>query len=212
MLAGDVIDDGILGAYPFIREDNLSPASLLRTLSTVEKEVISWYIRSYPERISVASSAVPVVLASNLAGYTLTSARAYYNFKYQNTDGYEEDIDIVPHGKRPTRHPAAYIVGNTLFPIDPLERNWAENGSNNVYFRLGDTFSYDYIAEPAQIVSKSATLASPDEVRPYLESVITLQVLLQNAGNVPQDRMQAQYATVQQQKQNFLFLLSKRIR
>lgn len=207
----NLIDDAKLQAYPFLRDETVSPGALLRQLTSLDREVVGLFAVTAPERISVQGTDVPVVFASNGTGYALTAAKVYTSFKLVDSDGEVHSIEIVPEGKEASRHPAARVQGLTFYPIDPLDRSWdASLGDRVFYIGNGDEVRYRYIAEPARVTSMSQTLASPDEAESYLRESLVLSILLSSGEGVPQERIQRAAQLMAQSRRDLVHEMTKR--
>ena len=207
----NLIDDARLEAWPNLREENISPAALLRRLTSLDREIVGLFAVHAPERISVRATDIPVVFASNGTGYTLTAAKHYLNFLYADKDGIESEIEIIGDGKRPSRQPAAYVRGNTIFPYDEYERDWDPEFVGRSFFRGdGDEIRYRYVLEPVRVTTMSQTLASPDEAESYIREALTLQVLLTCGEPVTTERLQAANASMMLKRQLLLHEMTKR--
>lgn len=196
-----LIDDAKAISYPYLREERISLGGLLRHLTMLDREIVGLYAVHAPQRISAAGTTIPVVAATNQAGYTLTTAKSYQAFTYVNADGYEKPIEIVPEGKRPSVHPSAYVRGVTFYPADPFQLNWDQVSvsSRTVYRGDGDKIKYRYIPEPPALATMAATIASPYESAPYMVSALCLQLLLMYE-EVPVERMQSAAQDVQMKR------------
>jgi len=209
----DLIEDAKALAFPYLSEYHYTPVSLLRQLSTLDGEVVDWFVATAPERLSTAGADLTVTLAANLAGYTLTSARAYVYFRYMTSEGiiFEDPIEIVPESRfgHPATHPSGIVRGSTFFPADPFEKNWAD-GDTRPYFKAdGDKILYRYVPLVTRITTLTQTLISPDEARDYLTHAL-LGVILLMAERVPPERLQAVFARTFELKQMLLLSASKR--
>lgn len=205
----NLIDDAKLQAWPFLREEDISPAALLRQLTSLDREVVGLIAAQYPERISVQATDVTIVLATNATGYTLSAAKNYSNFVHVSASSGERlPIEIVPEGKEPSKHPAAYIYGVTFLPIDQYERDWDTSLGDRLFFLSGDKVEYRYIPEPGRVTTMSQTLASPDEAESYFREALTLSILL-NSGASP-ERIQVATQLMAQKRQLLQHEINKR--
>lgn len=212
LLAQTLLDDARLQAYPHLREETISPAALLRHLTSLDREIVGLFMVHVPERISVAGTDVPIVLATNPTGYTLSAAKAYTEFRYVDKDGIEYPIEIPPEGKWPSRHPAARVRGATFFPIDRFDRDWDSAFGDRTFFRGdGDLVEYRYIPEPVRVTTMAAVLASPDEAESYIREALTLHILLMSEDGVPAERLQAANTSMLLKRQMLLHEITKRV-
>lgn len=211
LTASDLIDDAKVASYPFVREENISPAALLRHLTSLEREIVTHFSLQAPDRLSTAGTNVTIVKSTNPTGYILTAAKAYTTFKYIDKDSNEWKIEIAPEGKRPSKHPAAFVRGSTFFPIDPFELGWdTDAGDRPFYTGDADVVSYRYIAEPAKITAMTQTLVSPDEAEPYIVAALRLNILLMYGQEVPAERLQDAMQMMILRRQLLLYEMIKR--
>lgn len=207
----NLIEDAKLQAYPHMRDELVSPGALLRQLTSLDREVVGLFATHAPERISAQGTDVTIVFANNAAGYALSAAKFYTDFKYISIDGEILPIEIVPEGKAPSKHPAARVQGLTFLPIDPLDRGWdASLGDRNYFKGGGDEVQYRFIVEPSRVTSMSQTLASPDEAESYLRDSLALNILLSSGEAVPQDRIQHAAQLAAQARRSLLHEMTKR--
>lgn len=205
----NLIDDAKLQAWPYLREEDISPAALLRQLTSLDREIVGFIGIHVPERLTSQATDITIVTANNQAGYALTAAKIYTDFTYVDKDGNRIPIEIAPEGKEPSRHPAAYIYGTTFRPIDPLDVSWnASFGLRTLYIGDGDKVQYRFIAEPSRVTTMSQTLVSPDECESYFRESLTLTVLLQSAA--PPERLQVATQLLLASKQQLLHQLTKK--
>lgn len=212
LLAKDLIDDAMALAYPHIAEYATSPVALLRQLSSLDERVIDILLATAPQRVSTAGSNLNCSLANNIAGYSLTSARAYVDFQYFDLDSnFIAGIRIVPESAfdNPTQHPAGIVRGSTFYPCDPLGNRWFTAELRDFFRGDGDTIRYRYVADPTRITALSQTLASPDEAEQYFIWNLVLTILLQ-AGGVPPERQQVVAAQIAEQERVITLMASKR--
>jgi hypothetical protein len=193
--AQDLINDAIGLAFPYIRETDIAPGTLLKHLTWLDQEVMNLYALHMPERITTEGSDITVVFASNVNGYPLAaSAWAYLDLVYVDNQGFAWPLNIVPEDKfdHPMKHPAVLIRGATFYPCDPAEVRWNlafDPSPRQFYVGNGDVISYDYVATGVKITSLSQNLLSPDEGRNYIVADLALEILL-TSENVPQTRLQ----------------------
>lgn len=213
-LASDIINDAFGRAFPYVRETDIVYGPLLRHLSSLDTEVVQWYTLQFPERLNVQAAAIPVVKNSNPTGYPLqaTGALGYSEFRWIDAQNFIWPINIVPEDRfdHPMLHPAGMIRGNTFFPADPIELRWQNTDPRQFYIGNGDTITYSFMAIPAQLTTLGQTLSSPDEARNYISAALTLQVLMNASGEVPQERIQYATAQMSMRRQELLLDMMKR--
>jgi len=214
ILASEIINDAFGRAFPYVRETDIVYGPLLRHLASLDTEVVQWYTLQYPERLNLVATPIPVVLSQNPNGYILQAAGAlgYSEFRWIDTNNYIWPINIVPEDRfdHPMLHPAGMIRGNTFFPADPTELRWQNNDPRQFYIGNGDTITYSYMPLPGQLTSLSSTLVSPDEARNYIAAAITTQILMNAAGDVPQEKIQLSMAYMAARRQELMLDMMKR--
>ena len=189
LTVSNLIDNALALAFPFVPEYGVAKGQLLRRLNALEQEIVLHYTMHAPERIAL-SGVVIVDSANNITGHTLqATAQSMYDFKLFDGNGlFQANIRIVPDRQfdAPPVHPAAVIRGNTLLPCDPFGERWASTPNSRPWFRGdGDEIRYRYVPAPTQITTLSATLASPDEARQYIEHSLALQILVSTSASLP---------------------------
>lgn len=216
----NLIDDAKAQAFPYLRDENVSPGALLRQLTSLDREIVGMFATHAPERLSVQAADAAIVFATNATGYALSAAKVYTDFKYVDKDGEISNIQIAPEGKQPSKHPAARVLGSTFYPIDPLDRAWAASFGDRVFYvGNGDEVQYRYIAEPARVTTMAQTLASPDEAESYIRESLVLSILLSSGYEMdmpsvgasrPMNRLALQMQAVMMARQNLLHEMTKR--
>jgi len=207
----NLIDDAKLGAWPFMRDEFVSPGALLRQLTSLDREVVALFLTQAPERLSAQATDITIVSTTNGTGYALTAAKGYTSFTYVDKDGIPEEIEIAPEGDLPSKHPSGRVVGSTFYPIDPIDREWSATfGTRAFYIGDGDKVRYRYILEPVRVTSMSQTLASPDEAESYLRESLVLGILLASGESVPQERIARAAQLVNQLRKDLNHEMTKR--
>jgi len=207
----NLIEDAKLGAWPFVRDEFVSPGALLRQLTSLDREVVTLFATQAPERISAQGTDIPIVAGTNGTGYALTAAKSYTDFRYVDSSGIPVEIEIASEGDLPSKHPAGRVVGSTFYPIDPTDREWSATfGNRAFYIGDGDKVRYRYILEPVRVTSMSQTLASPDEAESYLRESLVLGILLASGEGVPQERIARAAQLVNQLRKDLNHEMTKR--
>lgn len=210
MTADEIRIDALGLAYPFIREESISPSALLRHINILDEEVVNHFVLNAPERLSVAVAQV-ITQSLNAAGYTLTASRAFSNFQlFNDDDTLMAPVRIVAEDEfdHPPIHPAGIIRNLTFFPCDPSEMRWATSNERQ-FFTDGQELRYRRIAEPTRLTAFTNALASPDEVRQYFNLATTLYVLLLS-GEAPETRLQYAAAQVTEQRRMLGMIAGRR--
>jgi hypothetical protein len=216
LTAGDLITDAKLLAAPYVREDVASPGPLLRVLTGLDFDIVRQVALYAPELLSVQATEVPVVVASNTTGYTMTAAFAYSAFSYVKEDGERIPISIVPERRAPTtiRHPAGSIVGGAspkFFPADPFGKGWEGSDTRAWFSNTNESFVYRYVAQPARLTTltgATGTLVAPDEARDFLQWMLCASVL--EMSEAPRERMLSARDLATLARQEFIRNLVKR--
>lgn len=210
LIASDLIDDAKLQAWPHVREEDISPVALLRQLTSLDREVVGMFATQAPERISVQGTDIVVVESQNVLGYDLSAVKTY-DFEYQASDGNIVPLEIVPEGKEPSRQPAARVQGVTLYPIDPLSRNWDATFGTRTFFRGdGDKVRYRLVAEPVRVTAMTQGLKAPDEAESYFRTSLVLYILLCSRQGVPAERLQLAAQLISQHRRDLVHEMTKR--
>jgi len=208
-----LIDDALLLAHPYTPTQALALGPLLRRLTTLDAEIVHWYLITAPERLNTTPTALIVSLATNATGYALSAARVYSDFRWIDKDGnvWSDPISIVPesHFMTPGKHPAGIVRGSTFFPSDPLEKNWTGTEKRIFFIGDGDKVQYRIIAEPGRVTTLSQALVAPDESRDYLQWSLALAIMLQAFG-VPVERIDEARLHVQEARAQMVLSAAKR--
>ena len=195
MTGQELVDRAKALALPFVGQMATAPGPLLQQINALDTEVVDLVLRVAPQALSTAGSTVAIGNhAANAAGYALTAARSYTDFKYVDNEGYTYPITIVPetHFDDPSVHPSAIVAGSTLLPCDPAMSRWTESGDQG-WWLSGDTVEYRYVANPTPLTVFSGTLASPTFAQNYMTWALVLHILLAfhgHEGIVPQARLE----------------------
>lgn len=220
----DLIADATGLAFPFISEYGVAPGQLLRHLTTLDDEIVNMFATSAPERLSLPGTTITIVAANNAAGYALTDARAYTDFRYIDSNGvvWTSPIVIVPESRfdSPDRDPAGIIRNNagvsTFYPCDPFRMNWLTTLNVRPFFvGDGDQVKYRYIPALARVTTLTQTLLSPEEARPYIMWSLAATILMSHSTTPelqPQvaNRVQAALAMAGAAKQSLQLIAYKR--
>jgi len=215
LVAGEILDDAIAAATPFIAEYQVPQGSLLRVLGTYDLDAVRLVSIYAPERLSSAGATFSVDTALNLTGYPLSSGLSYHHFLYILEDGDVLPLTIVPESRHEltTRHPCGIVrLGGSqaeFFPTDPLYKHW-EGDDDRMYF--SDTthqIAYRYVPIPARVTSRTQSLNAPDECRDYLQWMLTAYAL--EIAEAPPERRQNAIAHATLARNEFILLLAKRL-
>lgn len=210
LIVSSLLSDAKDEAFPYLREELSATGPLLRHLTRLDREIVSLYALQAPERLSAAASAITVVAASNAAGYALQTSRFYSDFRYYTSADVEYFVEIVPEGKSPSRHPAAYVRGSTLYPADPFKQRWAGTDGRPYWVGDGDEVTYRYVPQPAKITATSSTLVSPDEAEQYIIAALVFHILLLYGAEVPPDRLKDAQLSMLRERQVLMFETTRR--
>jgi hypothetical protein len=192
MTAGQVINDAINNAHPFIAEWARPRGPLLRRLAAQDNKIVNMYLSSSPEQVSTVGTDITVVASTNATGYSLfTPARGYRNFKWVDPDNNVMPITIVDdtHFDVAQQHPSGIIRGATFFPADPEFTRWARTGTSRFFLGNGDKIAYDYIPDPTTLAALTTALVSPDDAYQFLVSDLRMHILI-ISGNAPSEILQ----------------------
>ena len=191
LTVGTLIDDAELLAFPYIPDPPLPRPSLLRTLGSLDAEMVRLIVAEAPHVISCAAADITVVSGSNAAGYTLVLGFQFQQFTYEDSNGVLTPIGLVTLDRlddRSARHPAAVVVNQgTFMPVDPLGKRWSGSETRGWYPGDGDKILGRRATAPISPTSLTSTLTSPNTARDYFLHGLRLVMLLQytNAPGVP---------------------------
>lgn len=183
LTAGTLISDAELMSYPYVPDPPLPRPSLLRTLGSLDAEMVRLLLAEVPHAVSCAAADITVVSASNAAGYTLVLGFQYQQFTHEDANGVLTPIEIVTLDRLDdtlARHPAGVVVNlGTFMPVDPLGKRWAGSESRGWYVGDGDKILGRRATAPISPTSLTSTLTSPNLARDFFLHGLRLAMLLQ---------------------------------
>lgn len=186
LTVSDLIQDAETLAYPHVGPQKPARGPLLRALSALDASFAREIANARPELLSTQASEITVGdNAANLAGYALTSALSWTDFKYVDKDAAVYDLYIVPERfyDEPQQNPSCIIQGTTLLPCDPNEKRWDGTTQRIFFIGDGDKIMYNYIPFPATLDGLTSTLVSPDFARDWFVWSLVLQIALANGAD-----------------------------
>jgi hypothetical protein len=214
LVAGTLIEDAELHAYPYLASPPIPRPTLLRTLQALDAEIVTLLMTEAPHALSgAASAALTIAAATNVTGYTLDPAFQHQQFMYWiASTGRYTPLTLVTVDRQDdvnAKHPAAVVLDEvTLFPVDPLGKRWA-GGETRSWFVDGDKLYYRKVSAATTPATLSATLQSPDYAEDFFSAAMHLEVLLRYPGQVPERVLQAAEDSV---KSTRLLVVSRAVR
>lgn len=192
MNAGNIIDEAKARAFPHIGPQKLPEGSLMKTLSSLDQDVVFTASQQSPHLLSTEASEVAITNTKNANGYSLNSALQYTLFWIRTEDDESIPVKVVTEemSNNPTEHPAGFVEDSTFFPSDPQGEDWADSSDDRVYWDDEHHFVYRYIPEFTALASRSDALQSPNIARAYVVQALMVQILQMQAGTVPETTLQ----------------------
>ena len=213
LTVSDIIAGAELRAEPYVPEQGSPKGVLVRQLSGLDSDVVNMVALQNPGLLSTAATAITIVSATNRTGYSLESARKYFNFQWVDADGNIFPIKIVDERsyEHPPYHPSALIRGTTFLPCDPIEEGWSGSDSRGIYVGDGDTVTYSYIPEHTKLTALADTCEGPDFAREYYEITLALNILLSAPFPVPQGKLIEMSDNSRKAYRDLLLTISKQV-
>jgi len=215
ILAGDLVDDAILAATPFIAEHQVPQGPLLRVLGTFDLDAVRLVSTYAPELLSSAGATFSVSASLNITGYPLSSGLSYNNFTYTYGNGETYPLAIVPESRMDMaiRNPCGIVrLGGSqaeFFPSDPFRRLWEGTDVRPYFAESTDQIGYRYVPLPARVTTRTQTLGAPDEARAMLQWLLSAYAL--EIAGAPPDRRQSAIGHAGLARQEYIFHLQKRL-
>ena len=206
LVAGTLITDAELMAYPYIPDPPLPRPSLLRVLGNLDAELVKIVMAEAPHTLSTLAAEIDVASGTNATGYTLVFGFQFQQFTYEDANGVYTPIEIVVLNRLDdvqARHPAAVVVNQATFmPVDPLGKRWEGDETRAWYPGDGDKIHGRRVTAPTSPTSLTSVLTYPDSGRDYFLHGLRLAILLQHPDvpdkilasareRVPQERLLA---------------------
>lgn len=184
LTVGTLIEDAELLAHPYVPYPEVPRPSLLRTLGSLDAEMVRLLGAEVPHALSCPATAITIVSATNAGGYTLVGGFFFQQFTYKSAAGLFTPIEIVTLDRLDdvaANHPAAVVVNQgTFLPLDPLGKRWTATDSRAWYVGDGDEIHSRRSTAPISPVALTSTLTSPNTVRDYFLSALRLFIMLQH--------------------------------
>lgn len=213
LTASTLINDAELLAFPHITDPPAPRPMLLRSLGSLDAEIVRLLLAEVPHALSATGTAVTIVdNPTNITGYVFATAGfQIQQLTHKKANGDLTPVEIVTLDRlddTSATHPAGVIVNQVRFlPVDPLGKRW--NGSDaRSWYVVGETVEYRVATVPTSPPTLASTLTSPDSARDFFLQALRLALLLRYP-EVPERTIEDARNQVQQERLLFLSQANK---